>query len=64
MTLVEKAVDLGPHAKELSNDELKKARQDWLELDYFQTWASNLSSFRRIDANSSLGEELIAPATV
>jgi hypothetical protein len=55
---IERVVDLGPHYGQLSESGRRRAREDWLDILYLQSWVSNLSDVRVIERSSELGSDL------
>ena len=56
---VEHVVDLGGHFEELSDDGKRRGREDWLDLKYLRAWVDGLQKLQVVEADSSLGIDLL-----
>jgi hypothetical protein len=56
---VEQVVDLGGHFEELSDDGKRRAREDWLDPKYLRAWVDGLQNLQLVEADSSLGADLL-----
>lgn len=56
---IQSLIDLGPNFEFLSAESRRLAQQDWLDRDFLQGWATNLSDCQEIMANSDLGCDLL-----
>jgi ATP-dependent Lhr-like helicase len=55
---IERVIDLGPHYRQLSESGRRRAREDWLDVSYLNSWVSNLSDARVVERSSELGSDV------
>jgi ATP-dependent helicase Lhr and Lhr-like helicase len=55
----DRLADLGPHVGLLSSEGQRLAREDWVDLDTLRIWAESLHIAEMVDANSTVGKDLL-----
>jgi len=56
----ERMVDVGPHFQRLSPTLQTKAREDWLDKGFLESWMGGIRELRMIPPDSKLGTDLLA----
>ena len=59
---VEGMAQLGPHLRYLSDQQIERAREDWLDVEYLTRWIDRLGEPTVVDSASAMGADLLALA--
>jgi ATP-dependent helicase Lhr and Lhr-like helicase len=57
---VEQVVDLGAHVDELSDEGKRRAREDWLDLQFLNRWVDGLRGIQLVPAEAPLAADLLS----